>query len=236
MSTKTKNNENIFDYLDRKADEWEPYAAGVSLGGAAIGAGLGTTVVGAPLAAPVAAISQVPSLAIDGYQAARDWYKGNTGSALWNTLETALDVAGAKIVSKGANLLSTAKTAKVAPKTFQSTKVGHGTGATYKARAARAAAAEEYNRKLIVEFNVNSIKLAKKWALEKYGTHLYKLPQNTQDMLMDAARREIKYGPTKEANFQRFLEKEESAKKQQKILTPFVWVPNFVDIGAPLVK
>ncbi len=24
--------ENIFDYLDRKADEWEPYAAGVSLG------------------------------------------------------------------------------------------------------------------------------------------------------------------------------------------------------------
>ena len=24
--------ENIFDYLDRKTDEWEPYAAGVSLG------------------------------------------------------------------------------------------------------------------------------------------------------------------------------------------------------------
>lgn len=218
--------ENIFDYLDRKADEWEPYAAGVSLGGAVIGAGLGTTVVGSPLAVPVAVVSQVPSLAIDGYQAARDWYKGNVGSALWNTLETALDVAGAKIVSKGANLLSTAKTAKV----------GHGTGVTYKARAARAAAAEEYNRKLFIEFNVNSIKLAKKWALEKYGTHLSELPQNTQNMLMDAARREIKYGATKEANFQRALEKEESAKKWQKMLTPFVWSPNLVDIGAPLVK
>ena len=228
--------ENIFDYLDRKADEWEPYAAGVSLGGAAIGAGLGTTVVGSPLAVPVAVVSQVPSLAIDGYQAARDWYKGNVGSALWNTLETALDVAGAKIVSKGANLLSTAKTAKVAPKTALSTKVGHGTGVTYKARAKRAAAAEEYNRKLFIEFNVNSIKLAKKWALEKYGTHWSELPQNTQNMLMDAARREIKYDATKEANFQRALEKEESAKKWQKILTPFVWSPNLVDIGAPLVK
>ena len=228
--------ENIFDYLDRKADEWEPYAAGVSLGGAAIGAGLGTTVVGSPLAVPVAVVSQVPSLAIDGYQAARDWYKGNVGSALWNTLETALDVAGAKIVSKGANLLSTAKTAKVAPKKALSTKVGHGTGVTYKARAARAAAAEEYNRKLFIEFNVNSIKLAKRWALEKYGAHLQELPKNTQNILMDAARREIKNGATKEANFQRALEKEESAKKWQKILTPFVWAPNFVDIGASLVK
>lgn len=228
--------ENIFDYLDRKADEWEPYAAGVSLGGAAIGAGLGTTVVGSPLAVPVAVVSQVPSLAIDGYQAARDWYKGNVGSALWNTLETALDVAGAKIVSKGANLLSTAKTAKVAPKTVQSTKVGHGTGVTYKAKAKRAAAAEEYNRELLIEFNVNSIKLAKKWALEKYGTHLQELPKNTQNILIDAARREIKYGATKQANFQRALEKEESAKKWQKMLTPFVWSPNLVDIGAPLVK
>lgn len=228
--------ENIFDYLDRKADEWEPYAAGVSLGGAAIGAGLGTTVVGSPLAVPVAVVSQVPSLAIDGYQAARDWYKGNVGSALWNTLETALDVAGAKIVSKGANLLSTAKTAKVAPKTALSTKVGHGTGVTYKARAKRAAAAEEYNRELLIEFNVNSIKLAKKWALEKYGTHLQELPKNTQNILIDAARREIKYGATKQANFQRALEKEESAKKWQKMLTPFVWSPNLVDIGAPLVK
>lgn len=228
--------ENIFDYLDRKADEWEPYAAGVSLGGAVIGAGLGTTVVGSPLAVPVTVVSQVPSLAIDGYQAARDWYKGNVGSALWNTLETALDAAGAKIVSKGANLLSTAKTAKVAPKKALSTKVGHGTGVTYKARAARAAAAKEYNRKLFIEFNVNSIKLAKRWALEKYGTHLSELPQNTQNMLMDAARREIKYGATKEANFQRALEKEESAKKWQKILTPFVWAPNFVDIGTSLVK
>jgi hypothetical protein len=49
--------ENIFDYLDRKADEWEPYAAGVSLGGAVIGAGLGTTVVGSPLAVPVTVVS-----------------------------------------------------------------------------------------------------------------------------------------------------------------------------------
>lgn len=228
--------ENIFDYLDQKADEWEPYAAGVSLGGAALGAGLGTTVIGAPLAAPVAIVSQVPSLAIDGYQAARDWYKGNVGSALWNTLETALDVAGAKILTKGANLLSTAKTAKVAPKTFRSAEVGHGTGVTYKARAARAAAAEEYNRKLMVEFNVNSIKLAKKWALEKYGTHLWKLPKNTYNMLMDAARREIKYEATKQANFQRALEMEESANKWQKRLAPFVWAPNFVDIGGAFIK
>lgn len=228
--------ENIFDYLDQKADEWEPYAAGVSIGGAAIGAGLGTTVIGAPFAAPVAIASQVPSLAIDGYQAVRDWYKGNVGSALWNTLETALDVAGAKVVAKGANLLSTTKTAKVAPKIPRSTKVKHGTGVTYKARAARAAAAEEYNKKLAIEINVNSIKLAKKWALEKYGTHLFKLPQNTQNMLIDAAIREIKYGATKEANFQRALEMEESANKWQKRLAPFVWAPNFVDIGGAFIK
>ena len=228
--------ENIFDYLDRKADEWEPYAAGVSLGGAVISTGLGATGVGAPLAGPVAIVSQVPSLAIDGYQAARDWYKGNTGSALWNTLETALDVAGAKIVSKGSNLLSTAKTAKVAPKVSQSTKVGIGAGITHKARKAAAEKAAEANRKLAIELNTNSIKLAKKRALEKYGRDFFALPLGTQQALRDAALDELKYGATRRANLQRALEMEDSAKKWQKILTPFVWSPNFVDIGGGFIK
>lgn len=228
--------ENIFDYLDQKADEWEPYAAGVSLGGAALGAGLGATVVGAPFAAPVAIVSQVPSLAIDGYQAARDWYKGNTGSALWNTLETALDVAGAKIVKGGADLLSTAKTAKVAPKVPQSTKVGIRAGITRKARKAAAEKVAEANRKLAIELNNNSMGLAKKWALERYGRNLSELPSGTQQALLNAALDELKYGATKRVNFQRALEMEESAAKWQKRLAPLVWAPNFVDVGGAFIK
>ena len=196
----------------------------------------GATVVGAPFAAPVAVVSQVPSLAIDGYQAARDWYKGNVGSALWNTLETALDVAGAKIVKGGANLLSTAKTEKVAPKTFQSTKVSLRAGITQKARKAAAEKAAEANRKLAIELNNNSMKLAKKWALEKYGRDFSALPSGTQQALRNAALDELKYGATRRANLQRALEMEESAGKWQKRLAPFVWAPNFVDIGGAFIK
>ena len=228
--------ENIFDYLDQKADEWEPYAAGVSLGGVALGAGLGATVVGAPFAAPVTVISQVPSLAIDGYQAARNWYKGNVGSALWNTLETALDVVGAKIVKDGANLLSTAKTAKVAPKVPQSTKVGIRAGITHKARKAAARKIAEANRKLAIELNNNSMKLAKEWALEKYGRDLSALPLKMQQSLRDLALDALKYGATRQANFQRALEMEESANKWQKRLAPLVWTPNFVDMGSAFIK
>ena len=59
------------------------------------------TGVGAPIGGIIALVSQIPSTVIDGYQAARDWYKtangdNRVGSAIWNTIETGLDVLGGK--------------------------------------------------------------------------------------------------------------------------------------------
>lgn len=90
---------NIFTYLDKKADEAEPYAAGLGLTGGLIGAGVAASGLGAVPGTAIAIGSNIPSLLIDGYQSARDWYKtsqgqNNLGSALWNTGETALDAVG----------------------------------------------------------------------------------------------------------------------------------------------
>lgn len=76
------------DYLDQKADQWEPYAT---------------------VGVPIVLASQVPAATIDGYQAGRSWYKvfkGNpssVGGAVRNTVESALDImplAAIKGVSK----------------------------------------------------------------------------------------------------------------------------------------
>ena len=64
----------------------------------------------------------------------------------------------------------------------------------------------------------------------------FALPLGTQQALRDAALDELKYGATRRANVQRALEIEKSANKWQKILTPFVWSPNLVDIGGGFVK
>lgn len=91
-----------WEELDEFAAKAEPYAAGIGLTGAAIGMGTAMTGVGAPVGAVIGTTSQIPSAIIDLYQAGRDWYKVGTqedkpyGSAVWNTTEAALDLAGAK--------------------------------------------------------------------------------------------------------------------------------------------
>ena len=100
----------IFNTLDKYAEEYEPVAAGISLGGLGIGAATSMTGVSAPVGGTIALVSQIPSTVIDGYQAARDWHKtangeDRAGSALWNTVETGLDILGgkaAKTLAEGA--------------------------------------------------------------------------------------------------------------------------------------
>lgn len=94
-----EQNGGIFNTLDEYAKSYEPAAAALSLGG--LGVGIATSATGAPIGSAIAIASQIPSTVIDGYQAVRDWYKtakgnNNLGSALWNTAETGLDLAGAK--------------------------------------------------------------------------------------------------------------------------------------------
>lgn len=94
-----EQNGGIFNTLDEYAESYEPAAAALSLGG--LGVGIATSATGAPIGSAIAIASQIPSTVIDGYQAVRDWYKtakgnNNLGSALWNTAETGLDLAGAK--------------------------------------------------------------------------------------------------------------------------------------------
>lgn len=91
-----EQNGGIFNTLDEYAKSYEPAAAALSLGVATSATG-----------SAIAIASQIPSTVIDGYQAVRDWYKtakgnNNLGSALWNTAETGLDLAGAtKTLAKG---------------------------------------------------------------------------------------------------------------------------------------
>lgn len=91
----------IFNTLDKYAEQYEPAAATISLGGLGVGAATSMTGVDAPIGGTIALVSQIPSTVIDGYQAARDWYKtangdNRVGSAIWNTIETGLDVLGGK--------------------------------------------------------------------------------------------------------------------------------------------
>ena len=104
----------IFNTLDKYADKYEPTAAMLSLGGLGLGGITAVTGIGAPIGGAIAAASQVPSTIIDGYQAVRDWYKtakgdNRVGSALWNTIETGLDLLGAKAaksLAKGVSRLA----------------------------------------------------------------------------------------------------------------------------------
>lgn len=95
----------IFEELDRQAEKWEPTAAAISLGSLGLGAGISTTAIGAPIGGIITGVGQLPSLAIDGYQAGRSWYKtfkespSNFRNAAWNTLETGADILGAKVAT-----------------------------------------------------------------------------------------------------------------------------------------
>lgn len=87
---------SIFDDMDEVAYNLEPYATGLSLGGA-----YATFI---PVYGPaIAAAAQVPSLLIDGYQAGRSLYKGDMNDAAWNAAEVGLDLAsvgGLKLLAK----------------------------------------------------------------------------------------------------------------------------------------
>ncbi len=89
---------SIFDDIDEVAYNLEPYATGLSLGGA-----YATFI---PVYGPaIAAAAQVPSLLIDGYQAGRSLYKGDMSDAAWNAAEAGLDLAsvgGLKLLAKSA--------------------------------------------------------------------------------------------------------------------------------------
>ena len=96
-----EQNGGIFNTLDKYAESYEPATAALSLGGLGVGMVASATGVGAPVGSAIAIASQIPSTVIDGYQAVRDCYKTgegyrNLGSALWDTAETGLDLAGAK--------------------------------------------------------------------------------------------------------------------------------------------
>ena len=101
---------SIFDDIDEVAYNLEPYATGLSLGGA-----YATFI---PVYGPaIAAAAQVPSLLIDGYQAGRSLYKGDMNDAAWNAAEAGLDLASVG----GLKLL--AKSIKIKPNIRSSTKV-----------------------------------------------------------------------------------------------------------------
>ena len=101
---------SIFDDIDEVAYNLEPYATGLSLGGA-----YATFI---PVYGPaIAAAAQVPSLLIDGYQAGRSLYKGDVNDAAWNAAEAGLDLASAG----GLKLL--AKSIKIKPVIKSSTRV-----------------------------------------------------------------------------------------------------------------
>ena len=101
---------SIFDDIDEVAYNLEPYATGLSLGGA-----YATFI---PVYGPaIAAAAQVPSLLIDGYQAGRSLYKGDMNDAAWNAAEMGLDLASV------GSLKLLAKSIKIKPDIRSSTKV-----------------------------------------------------------------------------------------------------------------
>ena len=90
------------------SDKIEPWTAGLGLTADAVGLGTAATGIGAPIGGTITLIGNIPNFIIDAYQMGRDWYRyynngggGNLKDALWNTGETALNVIGGKLVSKG---------------------------------------------------------------------------------------------------------------------------------------
>ena len=90
------------------SDKIEPWTAGLGLTSDAVGLGTAATGIGAPIGGTIALIGNIPNFIVDAYQMGRDWYRyyndgggDNLKDALWNTGETALDVIGSKLVSKG---------------------------------------------------------------------------------------------------------------------------------------
>ena len=95
-------------YKEDWSDKIEPWTAGLGLTSDAVGLGTAATGIGAPIGGTIALIGNIPNFIVDAYQMGRDWYRyyndgggGNLKDALWNTGETALDVIGGKLVSKG---------------------------------------------------------------------------------------------------------------------------------------
>lgn len=95
-------------YEEDWSDKIEPWAAGLGLASDAVGLGTAVTGVGAPIGGTIALIGNIPNFILDAYQMGRNWYRyyndgggDNLKDALWNTGETALDVIGGKLVSKG---------------------------------------------------------------------------------------------------------------------------------------
>lgn len=114
-----QNGGSFYDWLDTKANEWEPYTSGLGLASDTIGLGTALSGVGAPIGGAIALVGNVPNLALDLYQAGRGWYKtategakGNIGNALWNTGELALGILGTKLAAKGFKWASDEKMAK----------------------------------------------------------------------------------------------------------------------------
>lgn len=102
-----EDGKGVFDYLDEYAEEYEPYAAGLAIGSDAVALGTAATGVGAPIGAAIATAGNIPNLAIDASQAARNWYKyvagenDNLMTPIMSTGEAVLDAAGVNSALKG---------------------------------------------------------------------------------------------------------------------------------------
>lgn len=95
------------EYEEDWSDKIEPWTSGIGLASDAIEIGTAATGIGAPVGAIIAGVGNIPNIIVDGYQTVKDWkrvYDGDynqTGNALWNTAETALDLPGAKFIKNG---------------------------------------------------------------------------------------------------------------------------------------
>ena len=145
---------SIFDDIDKVAYNLEPYATGLSLGGA-----YATFI---PVYGPaIAASAQVPSLLIDGYQAGRSLYKGNMNDAAWNAAEMGLDLASA------GSLKLLAKSIKIKPDIRSSTKVR----STYPRPRARKLMESQAKNKLLQLRNEGTEYLAKRGVRPSQGKY-----------------------------------------------------------------
>jgi hypothetical protein len=101
-----------WDKVDRFVEKTEPWVSGTSLAATgtalAISAASGGTAapVALPIAATIGTISNGAGVLIDGYQAVRDFQKGDYKSGTWNGVEALFGVAGAKLASKLAHTRS----------------------------------------------------------------------------------------------------------------------------------